>query len=63
MGAVPGFCTANHHNFIDRKLLGTAPDNLGDSPEFTATVLLPQLRCDDRHKLAMSQGFQTIYPL
>ena len=38
MGAVPGFCGANHHSCIARKLLGTAPDEPGDSPEFT-TVL------------------------
>ncbi len=39
MGAVPGFCGANHRSCIARKLLGTAPDEPGDSPEFT-TVLL-----------------------
>ena len=35
MGAVAGFCGAPHRCFIARKLLGTAPDKPGDSPEFT----------------------------
>ena len=39
MGAVPGFCGANRRSFIARKLLGTAPDEPGDSPEFTTMLL------------------------
>jgi hypothetical protein len=46
MGTVPGFCDVNHHSFLARKLLGTVPDEPGDSPEFTTILLklapLPQ---------------------
>ena len=50
MGAVPSFCGANHRSFIIRKLLGTAPDEPGDSPEFI-----------DSHAEYL-QFNQTIYP-
>ncbi len=31
-GAVPGFCGANHHSFMARKLLGQPPMELGTVP-------------------------------
>ena len=49
MGAVPGFCDANHRSFIARKYLGQPPMNLGTVPNLLQSCLTSAIRAKGRN--------------